>query len=67
MSLHPVIERVTTRIAERSRDLRDDYLSRMEALRTRNPEHVATVIHEHNQRALDTYIAHLQKTGDVTV
>ena len=37
------------------------------ALRTRNPEHVATVIHEHNQRALDTYIAHLQKTGDVTV
>ena len=37
MSLHPVIERVTTRIAERSRDLRDDYLSRMEALRTRNP------------------------------
>ena len=37
------------------------------ALRTRNPEHVATVIHEHNQRALDTYIAHVQKTGDVTV
>ena len=37
------------------------------ALRTRNPEHVAGVIHEHNQRALDTYIAHLRKTGDVTL
>ncbi len=37
MSLHPVVERVTTRIAERSRGLRDDYLSRMDAARRSNP------------------------------
>ncbi len=37
MSLHPVVERVTTRIAERSRGLRDDYLSRMDAGRNSNP------------------------------
>jgi len=37
MSLHPVVERVTSRIAERSRGLRDDYLSRMESAQTRNP------------------------------
>jgi phosphogluconate dehydratase len=37
MSLHPVVERVTARIAERSRGSRDDYLSRMHAARTQNP------------------------------
>jgi phosphogluconate dehydratase len=37
MSLHPVVERVTARIAERSRGSRDDYLSRMDAARTQNP------------------------------
>jgi phosphogluconate dehydratase len=37
MSLHPVVERVTARIAERSRGSRDDYLSRMDAARTSNP------------------------------
>ena len=37
MSLHPVVERVTSRIAERSRSSRDDYLSRMHDARTQNP------------------------------
>ena len=37
MSLHPVVERVTSRIAERSRGSRDDYLSRMHAARMHNP------------------------------
>ncbi len=37
MSLHPVVERVTARIAERSRGSRDDYLSRMQAAATPNP------------------------------
>ncbi len=37
MSLHPVVERVTSRIAERSRGSRDDYLSRMQAAHTQNP------------------------------
>ncbi|MEO7934897.1 MAG: phosphogluconate dehydratase, partial [Dokdonella sp.] len=37
MSLHPVVERVTSRIAERSRGSRDDYLSRMHAAHTQNP------------------------------
>ena len=37
MSLHPVVERVTTRIAERSRGSRDDYLARMHEGLTRNP------------------------------
>lgn len=45
----------------------DEHWQLLAALRTRNPEHVAAVIHEHNRRALDTYIAHLQKTGDVTL
>ncbi|MDP3658659.1 MAG: phosphogluconate dehydratase [Phenylobacterium sp.] len=31
MIMHPVVEEVTNRIVERSRDLRDDYLGRMEA------------------------------------
>ena len=31
MPLHPAIERVTSRIADRSRHLRDDYLARMDA------------------------------------
>lgn len=37
MSLHRVVERVTTRIAERSRGPREDYLSRMESAQTSNP------------------------------
>ena len=37
MALHPTVERVTTRIAERSRRLRDDYLARMDAAREQAP------------------------------
>ena len=37
MSLHPVIERVTARIAERSRRTRDDYLARIDAARIDTP------------------------------
>ncbi len=37
MSLHPVVERVTSRIAERSRGSRDDYLARMQHAHTQNP------------------------------
>ena len=37
MSLHPVVERVTERILERSRDSRRDYLERIEAARERSP------------------------------
>ena len=37
MPLHPVLERVTSRIAERSRLLRDDYLSRIDAAIERGP------------------------------
>ena len=37
MPLHPAIERVTARIAERSRRLRDDYLARIEAARESGP------------------------------
>ncbi len=37
MSLHPVVERVTTRIAERSKHLRGDYLARMDAAREDGP------------------------------
>ena len=36
-ALHPVVERVTARIAERSRKLRDDYLARMDAARESRP------------------------------
>lgn len=32
----------------------------LEALRTRNPEHVSQVIHEHNQKALTSYLQHLE-------
>ncbi|HRA02378.1 MAG TPA: dihydroxy-acid dehydratase, partial [Thermomonas sp.] len=35
--LHPVVERVTARIAERSRRLRGDYLARMDAARLDGP------------------------------
>ena len=35
--LHPAVERVTTRIAERSQRLRGDYLTRMEAAGERGP------------------------------
>src|SRR6478672_11904515 len=37
MPLHPAIDRVTTRIADRSRRLRDDYLARMDAARETGP------------------------------
>jgi phosphogluconate dehydratase len=37
MSLHPVTERVTARIIERSRDLRADYLARIDAARLAQP------------------------------
>ena len=37
MSLHPVTQRVTERIAERSRTTRGDYLARMEAARENSP------------------------------
>lgn len=37
MPLHPVIERVTSRIADRSRRLRGDYLARMHAAREAGP------------------------------
>jgi len=37
MSLHPVLARVTERIAERSRELRADYLARMDAARPQGP------------------------------
>ena len=37
MPLHPVVERVTARIAERSKRLRDDYLARMDAARETHP------------------------------
>ena len=37
MSLHPVVERVTSRIAERSRGSRDGYLARMHTAHTQNP------------------------------
>ena len=37
MSLHPVVERVTSRIAERSRGSRDDYLARMQHAHSQNP------------------------------
>ncbi|QIL20388.1 phosphogluconate dehydratase [Thermomonas sp. HDW16] len=36
-TLHPVVERVTARIAERSKRLRDDYLARMDAARETRP------------------------------
>jgi phosphogluconate dehydratase len=37
MTLHPVVERVTARIAARSRSLRGDYLARMDAARDAGP------------------------------
>ncbi len=37
MALHPSVERVTARIAERSRRSRDDYLARMDAAREQGP------------------------------
>ena len=37
MALHPVVERVTARIAERSRRSRDDYLARIDAARIDAP------------------------------
>jgi phosphogluconate dehydratase len=37
MALHPTLERVTSRIAERSRGARRDYLDRMQAARERQP------------------------------
>ncbi len=37
MPLHPAIERVTSRIADRSRRLRGDYLTRMDAAREAGP------------------------------
>ena len=37
MPLHPAIERVTSRIADRSRRLRGDYLARMDAAREAGP------------------------------
>ncbi len=37
MSLHPAVERVTTRISERSERLRGDYLARMDAAREQGP------------------------------
>ena len=36
-TLHPVVERVTARIAERSKRLRDNYLARMDAARETRP------------------------------
>ena len=36
-TLHPVVERVTARIAERSKRLRGDYLARMDAARETGP------------------------------
>ena len=36
-TLHPVVERVTARIAERSKHLRDGYLARMDAARETRP------------------------------
>ena len=36
-ALHPVVERVTARIAERSRPTRTDYLARMDAARAQGP------------------------------
>ena len=41
MPLHPTIERVTARIADRSRGLRDDYLARMDAARHDAPARTA--------------------------
>ena len=35
--MHPVVEEVTDRIVERSRDLRSDYLGRMESVLTQGP------------------------------
>ena len=37
VALHPVVERVTARITERSRVLRNDYLARMDAARQAGP------------------------------
>ena len=37
MPMHPAIERVTSRITDRSRRLRDDYLARMDAARETGP------------------------------
>ena len=37
MSLHPTVERVTARIADRSRDTRTDYLRRMDEARAAGP------------------------------
>ncbi|MBN8262139.1 MAG: phosphogluconate dehydratase, partial [Xanthomonadales bacterium] len=37
MPLHPVVERVTARIAERSRGSREAYLGRMDAQRQQGP------------------------------
>ena len=37
MSLHPTVERVTIRIAERSQRLRGNYLARMDAAREQGP------------------------------
>ena len=37
VALHPVVERVTARITERSRALRNDYLARMDAARQAGP------------------------------
>ena len=37
MALHPTVERVTSRIVERSRGTRRDYLERMQAARERQP------------------------------
>lgn len=45
----------------------DEHWQLLAALRTRNPEHVAAVIHEHNRRALETYIDHLHRAGEVTL
>ena len=36
-ALHPAVERVTARIAERSRDSRGDYLARMDRARLKGP------------------------------
>ena len=37
----------------------------LQAFRTRDPDQVERVIHEHNQAALDSYIQHLQTTGQI--
>jgi phosphogluconate dehydratase len=37
MSLHPIVERVTARIAERSRKAREDYLAKIERARVEGP------------------------------